>query len=84
MLHLEFTPHSWYKEFAIKKIDFNENTNTIIGYQHKWTAVTANGNTGYIDGLSANTLKDLRAKINRYHQRNAERDAYNRARLGEK
>lgn len=74
-LHLEFEPHSWYKQFAIRR---NAYTNSF-----KWTAVTLNGNTGYIVEHHSDTLKQLKQQINKYHERNAERDAYNRAQIGE-
>ncbi len=75
-LHLEFEPHSWYKEFAIKAP-----TNGWPTWE--WTAYTANGNTGYIDTISAHTLRELKQKITAYHARIAERNAYNRRMIGE-
>lgn len=77
-LHLEFEPHSWYKQFAIRdRRTFDKDPS------FKWEAVTANGNTGYIDTVYGTTLKELKENITAYHARIAERDAYNRRMIGE-
>lgn len=76
-LSIDFEPHSWYKEFALKK----RTTDIPASY---WRAYTANGMTGYIVELEAPTLKELKQLITDYHKRNAERDAYNRKMIGEK
>lgn len=52
-------------------------------YESKWSAYTDNGNTYGIDRVFAPTLKELKQKITAYHARIAERDRYNRQRLGE-
>lgn len=82
-LHLEFEPHSWYKQFAIKKTRKATSALKLSQMNYEWEAYTANGNSGYIDELTAPTLKELKQKITEYHQRNAERDAYNRKMIGE-
>lgn len=63
-MHLEFEPHSWYKDFAIQKryegkpfISFNE---------PKYIGYTDNGNTYRIDELKADTLKELKQLITEY------------------
>lgn len=75
-LHLEFEPHSFYKGFAIKFTEMGR-------AYHRWTAYIDNGNTYCVDELEAYTLKELKQLITDYHKRNAERDAYNRALIGE-
>lgn len=88
-LHLEFEPHSWYKEFAIKNNWTQGHDQSHLerplksGEGFKWSAYTANGNTGYIDELHADTLRELKQKITAYHARIAERNAYNRRMIGE-
>lgn len=71
-LHLEFEPHSWYKEFAIKD-------NRAQGHDQRklerplkndegfrWSAYTANGMTGYIVERHADTLAQLKELITKY------------------
>lgn len=63
-LYIEFEPHSWYKGFAIKKDNIGHNyKGTLLNI---WLAVTANGMTGYVDELTAPTLKDLKQRITDY------------------
>lgn len=82
-LHLEFEPHSYYKGFAIRKWNLDGFTPTEKLEFTPWTAYTDNGNTYRIDELNANTLQELKQSITAYHQKIAERDAYNRAQIGE-
>lgn len=81
-LSLEFKPHSWYKEFAIKDDRDMQHYPT---YQTNlpWYAVTADGNTGYLVEFEADTIKELKTKITEYRTRMAERNAYNRRMIGE-
>lgn len=61
-LHLDFEPHSWYMDFAIKKPTNGWPT-------WLWTAYTENGNTYRVDECEAKTLDELRKKIRAYHLR---------------
>lgn len=66
-LHIDFEPHSWYRGFAIK----HNNQNLAPGMVHTinpflWSAYTANGITGYVDTLEAQTLRDLKTLITDY------------------
>jgi len=83
-MYLNFEPHSWYKGFAIKKRTLERDVvkDTPINY-YLWQAYADNGNTYGIDRVFAPTLKELKQKITEYRSRIAERDRYNRQRLGE-
>lgn len=64
-LHLEFTPHSWYMGWAIKKeLEPNSDTPRTI-----WRAYIADGNTYRIDEEAAYTLELLKERIRAYHLR---------------
>ena len=58
-LHLEFTPHSWYMGFAIKK-DNDHMT-------HSWGAYIDDGMSGYIIEIEAMHLNTLKRHIRQYH-----------------
>jgi hypothetical protein len=63
-LHIDFEPHSWYRGFAIKR----NNQNLAPNVTHKierydWYAVIANGMTGYLVEFEADTLRELKEKI---------------------
>lgn len=75
-MYLNFEPHSWYMNTAIKQ----NHPDTGLAL---WYGVTLSGMTGYLAEFEATTLKDLKQQIKEYHQRQAVRDAYNRARIGE-
>lgn len=76
-LHLEFEPHSWYKGAAIQK-------QTQAGVNYKWLAFVEDGVNSYsVITLAGHTLAGLKEQITEYHKRNAERDACNRAQIGE-
>ena len=68
-LHLEFDPHSWYMGWAIKKSLY------IFEGEPQWSAYTANGMTGFVEELHANTLKELKQKIKQRTQAESERVA---------
>lgn len=82
-LHLNFEPHSWYKGFAIKDnraiVRWLEDTEQ--GSDDRWSAYTDNGNTYQVNALHADTPRELKQQIKEWHKAEAERDAYNRARL---
>lgn len=83
-MKIEFEPHSWYKHFAIQDTGtplHPGETRTFDAY--RWHGYTDNGNTYRIDELKAHTLKDLKQQITDYYTKQAERDAFNRARIGE-
>lgn len=63
-MHLEFEPHSWYYDFAIKddRKDITE--------EQPWTGYILNGTSGYIDTVEAGTLTELREQVVAYHLRN--------------
>lgn len=65
-LHLEFTPHSWYMDFAIKKWDLSGLSAEDKSQATKWTGYHLNGMTGYIVERNADTLKELKRKIKQY------------------
>lgn len=67
-LHLEFEPHSYYRDFAIKQntpwgMLTNNASDKIVS---KWSAYTANGMTGHIVELEADTLRELKEQITTY------------------
>jgi len=74
-LSLNFEPHSWYKNFAIK-----DNRGLLVGMDgytgYHWSAYTENGNTGYIDEEHANTLHELKELISQYEHDRKEHMAY--------
>ena len=83
-MQLKFEPHSWYKHFAIQDTGAPMEPGTYYTLDaYRWHAYTDNGNTYQIDELKSHTLKDLKQKITDYYTKQAERDAYNRARIGE-
>lgn len=88
-LHLNFEPHSWHKGWAIKHNRTQGHDNSYLERKmsndegYAWSAYTANGMTGYIEELHADTLKELKESINTRIDTLAERDRYNRQRLGE-
>lgn len=71
-LHLEFEPHSWYMDFAIRDNRSSGHDQSHLerpleateGY--RWSAYTANGMTGYIVERHADTLRELRELIKQY------------------
>ena len=79
-LHLDFEPHSWYKGFAIKRTDLIAAPGSLNVF---WQGYIADGNTYQVVELEAETLKELKQLITAYHQRQADRDAYNRRMIGE-
>lgn len=89
-MYLNFTPHSWYKHFAIRdnrksghdQAQLNKPLDSTEGY--KWAAYTDNGNTYRIDEIHADTLRELKKQINAYYARQAARDTFNRQMIGEK
>lgn len=86
-LHLEFDPHSWYMGAAIRDNSATDRKggNTWTNIQPKrWSAYYLNGMSGYIVEFEAYTLRELKQQIKDWHKARAERDAYNRARIGEK
>ena len=60
-LYINFEPHSWYKHFAIQ--DFRKEA---TGVEGKWSAWTDDGNTYRVIQLEADTLRELKYKINKY------------------
>lgn len=62
-MYLEFEPHSWYKGFAIKK------GATYALDQHHWEAYSDDGLTYTIITIRGNTLRDLKAEVTRYLDR---------------
>ena len=90
-LHLNFEPHSWYKGAAIRDNwgDAGHDQTNLDrplekGEGYRWTAYYLDGNSGYIREFNADTLGELKQYIKEYHEAQAARDAYNRARIGEK
>lgn len=86
-LHLNFEPHSWYKGFAIRdnRTSGHDQRNLErpleAGEGYRWSAYTDDGNTYRIIERHADTLRELKQHIKEWHKAEAERDAYNRARL---
>lgn len=72
-LLLEFEPHSWFMDFAIKDNRW-ETRATYKKHFATWEAFTESGNTYRADHLEADTLADLKQKIAAYHL--AHRDGY--------
>lgn len=81
-LHIEFTPHSWYMGWAIKReqLDTGEaigkRGHSLAGTRKRsslWSAYTANGMTGYVEETHADTLKELKQQIREHRQRQEER-----------
>jgi len=60
-LTLDFEPHSYYRGFAIKRVD------TITGHKVGYEAYIDNGDTYRVDMVEAFTLKRLREHIRAYH-----------------
>lgn len=60
-LHLEFEPHSWYMNAAIKD-DRTDVTNPVL----RWYGVLLNGMTGYLVEFNAPTLTELKRLIKNY------------------
>lgn len=71
-LHLEFEPHSWYKDFAIKdnRASGHDQSNVerslLNNEPYRWSAYTANGMTGYIVERHADSLAHLKRSITEY------------------
>lgn len=63
-LHLEFEPHSWYMNTAIK--DDRDIAKRNGGMEYRWYAVGLNGMTGYLVEFESNTIKDLKKQIKTY------------------
>lgn len=82
-LHLEFEPHSWYMDAAIKRENIAKPGEWVEIQRHNWRAFLLNGMSGYIIEFTAPTLANLKQQIKDYHKAQAERDAYNRAKIGE-
>lgn len=64
MIHLEFKPHSWYMNTAIK--DDRKLAAHNGGMEYRWYAVAVNGMTGYLVEFESNTLRDLKKQIKNY------------------
>lgn len=62
-LYIEFDPHSWYKDFAIKRYAPHMKASKL---SIPWYAVTDNGNTYQVDTIEAETLKQLKQLITDY------------------
>lgn len=72
-LHLEFDPHSWYYDFAIRdnSAPDRKGGNYWSNIQPKrWTGYIENGNFYIIDTVEAGTLAELREQVVAYHLRN--------------
>lgn len=71
-LHLEFEPHSWYMNFAIKnnreqRRDQSNLERPIANDEgFKWSAYTDNGMNYQIVEFHADTLKQLKSQIKDY------------------
>lgn len=71
-LYIEFEPHSWYKDFAIKdnRHEGHDQNNLERPLKddsaYRWSAYTDNGMTGHIVERHANTLAELKNMITEY------------------
>lgn len=54
------------KHCIVHGYSINPFYNNCEGFAPKWSAVTANGMTGYVDTLESDTLKDLKQRITDY------------------
>lgn len=69
-LHINFEAHSWYMGFAIEdcrgEYSGGKDWDGKPLMNARWYGVTANGMTGYLVELEAETLADLKRKIKGY------------------
>jgi len=64
-LYIDFEPHSWYKGFAIRKVDdWHQNTGVTL-----WVGLVDNGNTYQVDEVTGRTLKELKKNITSYRSK---------------